>query len=74
MDGVYSARVSPGGNYLVTGNRGYNLLSVYDRKTFKPLYQKLLPFRRDKYIRSPHYRLGWRGYHLGMHHSEVTPR
>jgi hypothetical protein len=74
MDGIYAARVSPQGNYLVTGNRGYNVVSVYDRETFKKLYSKLLPFRRDKYIKSPHYRLGWRGYHLGFHHGEVMPR
>jgi len=74
LDGIYAARVSPQGNYLVTGNRGYNVLSVYDRKTFRQLYSKLLPFRTDRYEKSPHYRLGWKGYHLGFHHSEVMPR
>jgi hypothetical protein len=74
MDGIYAARVSPQGNYLVTGSRGYNVLTVYDRKTFKQLYSKLVPFRRDRYRKSPHYRLGWRGYHLGFHHSEVMAR
>ncbi len=74
MDGIYAARVSPQGNYLVTGNRGYNVISVYDRKTFEKLYSKLLPFRRDKYIESPHYRIGKRGFHLGFHHSEVMSR
>jgi hypothetical protein len=74
LDGIYAARVSPQGKYLVTGNRGYNVLSVFERETFKRVYCKRLPFRRDKYIRSPHYRLGWRGYHLGLHHSEVHGR
>ena len=75
LDGVYAARVSPQGKYLVTGSRGYNVLSVFDRKTFKKLYGKLLPFRKDAYTKEgPHYRLGRRGYHLGFHHSEVTPR
>jgi hypothetical protein len=74
MDGIYAARVSPAGNYLVTGSRGYNVLSVYERKTFKKLYSELLPFRTDRYGRSPHYSLGSQGYHLGFHHSEVTPR
>lgn len=74
MDGIYAARVSPQGNYLVTGNRGYNVLSVYNRKTFQKLYEKLLPFRRDKYLKSPHYQLGWQGFHLGFHHSEVISR
>ncbi|MBI4378911.1 MAG: hypothetical protein HY578_07435 [Nitrospinae bacterium] len=74
LDGIYAARVSPQGNYLITGNRGYNVVTVYDRKTFKKLYSKLLPFRRDRYIKSPHYHLGWRGYHLGFHHSEVISR
>ena len=40
----------------------------------KKVYSKLLPFRRDRYLKTPHYRLGWRGYHLGFHHSEITPR
>ncbi len=74
LDGVYAGRVSPQGNYLVTGSRGYNVLSVYHRKTFKKLYSRLMPFRRDVYSQSPHYRLGWRGYHLGFHHSEVVSR
>jgi hypothetical protein len=73
-DGVYAARVSPGGKYLITGNRGYNVISVFDRYSFKKLYSKVLPFRRDNYIKSPHYRLGWRGHHLGIHHSEVVAR
>jgi hypothetical protein len=74
MDGVYAARVSPGGNYLIAGNRGFNTLSVYDRKSFKLLYQKILPFRRDTYDKQPHYHLGFFGYHLGFHHSEVIAR
>jgi DNA-binding beta-propeller fold protein YncE len=74
LDGIYAARVSPEGNYIVTANRGYNVVSVYDRKTFKKLYSKLLPFRKDRYYKSPHYRIGRRGFHLGFHHSEVTTR
>lgn len=74
MDGIYAARVSPQGHYLVTGNRGYNVISVYDRKTFEKLYSEFLPFRTDRYIKSPHYRLGGQGYHLGFHHSEVMSR
>lgn len=74
FDGIYAARVSPQGNYLVTGNRGYNVISVYDRKTFKLLYSELLPLRSDVNIKSPFYRLGWKGYHLGFHHSEVISR
>ena len=74
LDGIYAARVSPDGKYLVTGNRGYNVLTVFDRKTFKTVYSKLLPFRKDVYKQSPYYRLGKRGFHLGIHHSEVKPR
>lgn len=74
MDGIYAARVSPQGNYLVTGSRGYNVVSVFDRKTFRKLYSKLLPFRTDSYFSTPHYQLGWMGYHLGFHHSEVMSR
>jgi hypothetical protein len=73
-DGVYATRVSPQGRYVVVGNRGYNMLSVYDRKTFKRVYRKLLPFRNQKFDRTPNYTLGMRGYHLGIHHSEITPR
>lgn len=74
MDGIYAARVSPEGNYLITGSRGYNVLSVYDRKTFDKLYSKRLPFRKDNYLKFPPYRLGRRGFHLGLHHSEVISR
>lgn len=74
MDGVYATRVSPEGNFVVVGNRGYNVVSVYDRKDFKEVYTKVLPFRRENYRKYPHYNLGWSGYHLGIHHSEVTPR
>jgi hypothetical protein len=74
FDGIYATRVSPDGKYIVTGNRGYNVVTVWDRKTTKKVYSKLLPFRRDRYLKTPHYRLGWRGYHLGFHHSEITPR
>ncbi len=51
LDGIYAARVSPQGNYIFTANRGYNVISVYERKTFKKLYSKLLPFRKDRYFK-----------------------
>lgn len=74
MDGIYAARVSPQGNYLVTGNRGYNVLAVYDRKSFRKLYEEMMPFRTDSYAGRPHYHLGRHGFHLGVHHSEVMAR
>lgn len=74
MDGIYAARVSPQGKYLITASRGYNVLSVYDRRTFKKIYSKMLPWRRDIYHGRPQYRIGWWGYHLGFHHSDVSPR
>jgi hypothetical protein len=76
LDGIYAARVSPDGQYLVVGNRGYNVVAVYDRKTFKKVYEKLLPFRRDNYSGFDHYQLTNRflGHHLGVHHSELIPR
>jgi hypothetical protein len=73
-DGVYSTRVSPGGGYVVAGSRGYNYLAVFRRDTMKKIYGKVLPFRRDVYGKSPHYRFGWRGHHLGIHHSEIVGR
>jgi hypothetical protein len=73
-DGIYATRVSPGGGYVVAGSRGYNYLAVYERKTMKKVYGKVLPFRRDVYGQPPHYRFGWRGHHLGIHHSEVVGR
>ncbi len=77
LDGIYATRVSPDGKYIVTGNRGYNTLAVYDRQTFKKVYEVLLPFRRDVYGRgTDHYRLTNRfmGLHLGVHHSELIAR
>jgi hypothetical protein len=74
MDGVYAARVSPDGKYLVAGHRGYNMVTVYDRATMKKVYSKQLPFRRDRPGISPHIELGNSGYHLGIHHSEVIAR
>ncbi len=74
LDGIYAARVSPQGNYIVTGSRGYNVLSVFDRRTFKRLYEKFLPFRRDDYSKRPYYHIGRGGFHLGFHHSEVMSR
>jgi len=73
-DGVYAARVSPGGGYIVAGHRGYNYLAVLDRQTLKKVYGKTLPFRRDVYGEPPHYRFGWRGHHLGIHHSAIIGR
>ena len=35
LDGIYATRVSPDGKYIITGNRGYNTIAVYDRKTFR---------------------------------------
>jgi hypothetical protein len=77
LDGIYATRVSPDGKYIITGNRGYNVISVYDRRTFRKVYEKLLPFRRDVYGNtSDHYRFTNRfmGYHLGVHHSELISR
>jgi hypothetical protein len=73
-DGVYATRVSPGGSYIVTGHRGYNYLAVFDRHTMRKIYGTTLPFRRDVYGVPPHYRFGWRGHHLGIHHSEIVGR
>jgi hypothetical protein len=73
-DGVYATRVSPDGKYVIAGHRGYNYIAVFERATMKKVYQQVLPFRRDDYSRRPHYHLGWRGHHLGIHHSEVTRR
>jgi WD40 repeat protein len=77
LDGVYATRVSPDGKYIVTGNRGYNTISVYDRKTHRKVYEELLPFRRDRYGHDfNHYQLTNRfmGHHLGVHHSELIAR
>ena len=73
-DGVYAARVSPDGKYVMVGHRGYNYIAVYERKTMKRVYGKVLPFRRDNFRRRPFHRLGWRGHHLGIHHSEIVAR
>ena len=64
-DGVYSTRVSPGGGYVVAGSRGYNYIAVFERETMKKVYGQVLPFRRDVYGKSPHYRFGWRGQRHG---------
>ncbi len=73
-DGVYAARVSPGGRYLVVGHRGYNYLAVHERSTMRRVWSKVLPFRRDRHRSSPHVQLGIRGHHLGLHHSEIVGR
>lgn len=76
MDGIYSARVSPDGKYLVTGNRGYNVLTVYERETFKKVYSVQLPRFGPDVLRRPyvsHLKHVY-GMHLGMHHSEMLGR
>lgn len=73
-DGVYATRVSPDGKYVMVGHRGYNYIAVYERKTMKKVYGRVLPFRRDDYRKRPYYRFGWRGHHLGIHHSEIVAR
>jgi hypothetical protein len=73
-DGVYATRVSPDGKYVMIGHRGYNYIAVYERETMKKVYGKVLPFRHESYRRRPFYQLGWRGYHLGIHHSAVVAR
>jgi hypothetical protein len=77
LDGIYATRISPDGRYIIVGNRGYNVVAVYDRKTFKKVYETLLPFRRDVYGNTTdHYRFTNRfmGHHLGVHHSELIVR
>jgi hypothetical protein len=73
-DGVYATRVSPDGKYVIAGHRGYNYIAVFERQSMKKVYSRTLPFRRDDYSKRPYYRFGWRGHHLGLHHSEVTRR
>jgi hypothetical protein len=74
VDGVYATRVSPDGKYVMVGHRGYNYIAVYERQTMKKVYGRVLPFRRDVYRTRPYYRFGWRGHHLGIHHSEIVAR
>jgi hypothetical protein len=73
-DGVYATRVSPDGKYVMIGHRGYNYIAVHERETMKKVYGCVLPFRRDVYSKRPYYRFGWRGHHLGIHHSEIVAR
>jgi hypothetical protein len=73
-DGVYATRVSPDGKYVMVGHRGYNYIAVHDSQTMKKVWGRVLPFRRDAYGKEPHYRFGWRGHHLGIHHSEIVAR
>ncbi|MGH9463551.1 MAG: hypothetical protein ACRD1X_20295 [Vicinamibacteria bacterium] len=76
MDGIYATRVSPDGKYLVTGNRGYNVLTVYDRQTFRKVYSTQLPTFGPGVFRRPYSRYMKHvfGMHLGMHHSEMLSR
>jgi hypothetical protein len=77
LDGIYATRVSPDGKYLIVGNRGYNVIALYDRKTFRKVYEKVLPHRRKVTGEGHnHYHLTNRflGLHLGVHHSELLAR
>jgi len=76
MDGIYASRVSPDGKYIVTGNRGYNVLTVYERETFRKVYSTQLPTFGPRVLRRPYARQMKHifGMHLGMHHSEMLPR
>jgi hypothetical protein len=58
FDGVYAARVSPDGRYVIAGNRGYNYLRVMDRETLATVHETHLPSQPN-------------GLHLGLHHSEM---
>src|SRR5947207_12298343 len=75
LDGIYATRISPDGKYIVVGNRGYNVIAVYDRQTYRKVYEKTLPFRKRVTGAGGynHYRMTNRffGYHLGVHHSEL---
>ena len=76
MDGIYASRISPDGKYLVTGNRGYNVLTVYERDTFQEVYSTQLPTFGPGVFRRPYARYLKHifGMHLGMHHSEMYAR
>ena len=76
QDGVYACRVSPDGKYLVTGNRGYNVLTVWERATFRKMWSTVLPdFYSQIEGRAYAPRLkGYAGLHLGLHHSTLVPR
>ncbi|MBK8259661.1 MAG: hypothetical protein IPK82_44265 [Polyangiaceae bacterium] len=60
FDGVYCARVSPDGKYIIAGNRGYNYLRVMERRSLAEVYARRLPTLAN-------------GLHLGLHHSEIAP-
>jgi hypothetical protein len=73
IDGIYAARVSPDGKYIVTGHRGFNVLAVYERATFERVYAVQLPLFGPRvlprpYVQSMRQRTR---LHLGIHHSEI---
>lgn len=76
IDGIYASRVSPDGNYIVTGSRGYNVLTVYERESFRKVYSTQLPTFGPRVLRRPYsrYLKHIYGMHLGMHHSEMLAR
>lgn len=76
LDGIYATRVSPDGQYLVTGSRGYNLLTVWDRRTFNKVYSTTLPTYGRALDKRPWGRMlgAYRRLHLGMHHSTMRAR
>lgn len=67
LHSVYMACVSPQGDYLVAGSRGYDAVSIYDQKTSRGLYCGSLPFRKGTYPEGLHDCVDRRSYGLGVH-------